>query len=137
MAYGPVVEIEDAVGGQLFLQIPPAAGLAQRLTVLLVDAGVYVAFHAVFQLDLSVEQGLKQSIRTAADAQGPSVSGYQVKDAHQTVVHTQGLNQLHLPALGLNALLLFPQLLGGAVQEEALEILPPVFLHQLDIAHNV
>ena len=76
-------------------------------------------------------------VAVLVQAQGKALAGVQIEEAGQAVVDAQGVHQLHLPALGLHPLLLLPQLLGGAVQQEALVEHLPVLLHQLDVAHHV
>ena len=133
----PVVEKKQVSPVQLLPQIFAGKALAQSILVLSVDAGVYVLLHALLQVQFPVKDTLQHADIAVADTQGLSCAGFQIEHAHQAEVDAQSLHQLHLTVLLPQALLVLPELLGGHIQQKALEKPLALLLHEFDAAHHM
>ena len=104
--------------------------MAEKFFVVFVDPFLYVFLHAVMQRDFIFEKIMK-ALRIGTDF--GCLACLRIHKADQTKINAERLHQFHLASFYL----LFRQLSGSTIQQEALVEKFSVFLIELDIAHNM
>ena len=137
VAVGAVIDEVGLLLGEPLHQVFAREGLPHHILILLVDTSVYVACEAVFHGQFPRKKLIKYLVFTLVDPQGISSSGVQVKEADEVVIDTQRMDQLQLAFFTFLPLGFLVKPLRRTVKEEALVEQFPVFLHELDISHDV